>query len=215
MSYQFMCGLCLGVSKWDGTWNGSRCFLWLKHSCSCLWSSNILHSVLQADAPLPCHRYFYHDSTRFDYPVVSCEILFFIVGILYLVEKFVATFQTFYKYQVLENCSCITLSLSLILHILTWSLWWKCWCLWSSTALTTLGFFLLHTFSMIIAFNGYTKLNRTQQLFVPVMHLGASLLVRSASCSSILIQYLIVLKSLVFFRWVLICSKWDFHCHES
>jgi len=44
------------------------------------------------------------------------------------------------------------------------------------TALTTLGFFLLHTFSMIIAFNGYTKLNRTQQLFVPVMHLGASLL---------------------------------------
>lgn len=77
MSYQLMCGLCLGVSKWDGTWNGSRCFLWLKHSCSCLWSSNILHSVLQADAPLPCHRYFYCDSTRFDYPVVSCEIIFF------------------------------------------------------------------------------------------------------------------------------------------
>lgn len=115
----------------------------------------------------------------------------FIVGILYLVEKFVASFQISYKYQVLENCSCITLSLSLILHILTWSLWWKCWCLWSSTALTTLGFFLLHTFSMIIAFNGYTKLNRTQQLFVPVMHLGASLLVRSASCSSILVNILL------------------------
>ena len=36
----------------------------------------------------------------------------FIVGILYLVEKFVASFQTSYTYQVLENCSCITLSLS-------------------------------------------------------------------------------------------------------
>lgn len=44
------------------------------------------------------------------------------------------------------------------------------------SALTTLAFFLLHTFSMIIAFNAYTYGNRSQQLFVPAMHLGASLL---------------------------------------
>lgn len=92
MSYQFMFGLCLGVSKWDGAWNGSRCFLWLKHSCSCLWSSNILHSVLQADAPLPCHRYFIVIQLGLTTLLFLVKYYSFIVGILYLVEKFVASF---------------------------------------------------------------------------------------------------------------------------
>jgi anterior pharynx defective protein 1 len=44
-------------------------------------------------------------------------------------------------------------------------------------ALTALAFFLIHTFSMVITFNAYTNEERSQQLFVPVMHLGAALLV--------------------------------------
>lgn len=44
------------------------------------------------------------------------------------------------------------------------------------SALTALAFFLVHTFSMVIAFDGYTYGKRPQQLFVPAMHLGASLL---------------------------------------
>jgi len=44
------------------------------------------------------------------------------------------------------------------------------------SALTTLAFFLIHTFSMIIAFNAYTYGDRSQQIFVPAMHLAASLL---------------------------------------
>lgn len=44
------------------------------------------------------------------------------------------------------------------------------------TALTALAFFLIHTFSMVITFNAYTNDERSQQLFVPVMHLGAALL---------------------------------------
>ncbi|XP_024385828.1 gamma-secretase subunit APH1-like [Physcomitrium patens] len=44
------------------------------------------------------------------------------------------------------------------------------------SALLTLAFFLLHTFSMVIAFNAYTHGVGSQKLFVPVMHLGASFL---------------------------------------
>ncbi|XP_024393748.1 gamma-secretase subunit APH1-like isoform X1 [Physcomitrium patens] len=44
------------------------------------------------------------------------------------------------------------------------------------SALSSLAFFLLHTFSMVIAFNAYTYDNISQKLFVPIMHLGAALL---------------------------------------
>ncbi len=41
-----------------------------------------------------------------------------------------------------------------------------------------LGFLLLHTFSMVIAFNALAGDKQFHQLFVPVMHLCASLLVK-------------------------------------
>ncbi len=41
-----------------------------------------------------------------------------------------------------------------------------------------LGFLLLHTFSMVIAFNALAGDKHFHQLFVPVMHLCASLLVK-------------------------------------
>ncbi|KAF3785278.1 Gamma-secretase subunit APH1-like [Nymphaea thermarum] len=40
----------------------------------------------------------------------------------------------------------------------------------------TLGFVTIHTFSMVIAFNGYAEQKRVDQLFVPIVHLAASLL---------------------------------------
>eukprot|EP01018_Ginkgo_biloba_P032594 Gb_24528 [translate_table: standard] len=43
-------------------------------------------------------------------------------------------------------------------------------------ALISLGFLVIHTFSMVIAFNGYAEEKTVQQLFVPIIHLVASLL---------------------------------------
>ncbi len=48
-------------------------------------------------------------------------------------------------------------------------------------AFTALGFLLLHTFSMVIAFNALAGDKRSHQLFVPVMHLCAALLVQTPS----------------------------------
>ncbi|KAI4372737.1 hypothetical protein MLD38_010934 [Melastoma candidum] len=45
------------------------------------------------------------------------------------------------------------------------------------SALIALAFVTVHTFSMVIAFNGYAKGKRTDQVFVPAVHLMASLLV--------------------------------------
>ncbi|XP_057489977.1 gamma-secretase subunit APH1-like [Actinidia eriantha] len=39
-----------------------------------------------------------------------------------------------------------------------------------------LAFAIIHTFSMVIAFNGYEEKNRVQQLFVPIVHLVAGML---------------------------------------
>ncbi|XP_043723101.1 gamma-secretase subunit APH1-like isoform X2 [Telopea speciosissima] len=42
-------------------------------------------------------------------------------------------------------------------------------------ALISLGFVTIHTFSMVIAFNGYAEGNKTDQIFVPVVHLIAGM----------------------------------------
>ena len=60
-------------------------------------------------------------------------------------------------------------------HALIWVVYDALLCV--CAALTALAFFLIHTFSMVITFNAYTNDERSQQLFVPVMHLGAALLV--------------------------------------
>ncbi|KAI4370403.1 hypothetical protein MLD38_018758 [Melastoma candidum] len=44
------------------------------------------------------------------------------------------------------------------------------------SAMIALAFVTIHTFSMVIAFNGYAEGKRTDQVFVPAVHLVASLL---------------------------------------
>jgi hypothetical protein len=46
------------------------------------------------------------------------------------------------------------------------------------SAIIALGFLFIHTFSMIIAFNGYEEKNKSDQIFVPVVHLTAAVMVR-------------------------------------
>ncbi|CAI9102925.1 OLC1v1001319C1 [Oldenlandia corymbosa var. corymbosa] len=46
------------------------------------------------------------------------------------------------------------------------------------SALIALVFVTIHTFSMVIAFNGYAERNKVDQLIVPVVHLIAGMLVR-------------------------------------
>lgn len=45
------------------------------------------------------------------------------------------------------------------------------------TALIALAFVTIHTFSMVIAFNGYAEGNKVDQLFVPIVHLVAGMVV--------------------------------------
>ena len=46
-----------------------------------------------------------------------------------------------------------------------------------TAAIIALAFTIIHAFSMVIAFNGYEEKNRVQQLFVPIVHLVAWMLV--------------------------------------
>ncbi|ONI29277.1 hypothetical protein PRUPE_1G190300 [Prunus persica] len=43
------------------------------------------------------------------------------------------------------------------------------------SALIALAFVTIHTFSMVIAFNGYAERNKVDQLFVPIVHLVAGM----------------------------------------
>lgn len=101
-------------------------------------------------------------------------------------------------------------------------------------AIIALAFVTIHTFSMVIAFNGYAEGNTTDQYFVPVVHLVAGMVVKSAFawCFCLLSQkfsllrilFLIVLKNcqlspetaLVVFVWLNVlchaCSFWTIMC---
>lgn len=46
-----------------------------------------------------------------------------------------------------------------------------------NAAIIALAFVTIHTFSMVIAFNGYAEKKRVDQLFVPIVHLVAGMLV--------------------------------------
>lgn len=50
-------------------------------------------------------------------------------------------------------------------------------------ALIALAFVTIHTFSMVIAFNGYAEQNKVDQVFVPVVHMVAALMVFTALSS--------------------------------
>lgn len=43
------------------------------------------------------------------------------------------------------------------------------------SAIIALAFVTIHTFSMVIAFNGYAEKNKVDQVFVPVLHLAATM----------------------------------------
>ncbi|KDP42808.1 hypothetical protein JCGZ_23750 [Jatropha curcas] len=51
------------------------------------------------------------------------------------------------------------------------------------SAIIALAFVTIHTFSMVIAFNGYAEGNKVDQFFVPVVHLVAGLVVKSKKLS--------------------------------
>ena len=55
-------------------------------------------------------------------------------------------------------------------------------CMCYFPALIALGFLVIHTFSMIIAFNAYDERKKSDQIFVPVVHLTAAVMVRTRSC---------------------------------
>lgn len=44
-------------------------------------------------------------------------------------------------------------------------------------AIIALAFVTIHTFSMVIAFNGYAEGNKVDQIFVPSVHLVAGMVV--------------------------------------
>lgn len=44
------------------------------------------------------------------------------------------------------------------------------------SAIISLGFVMIHTFSMVIAFNGYAEGKKTDQIFVPVVHMLAAVM---------------------------------------
>lgn len=37
-------------------------------------------------------------------------------------------------------------------------------------AIISLGFVMIHTFSMVIAFNGYSEGRKTDQVLIPILH---------------------------------------------
>jgi len=45
-------------------------------------------------------------------------------------------------------------------------------------AVIALAFVTIHTFSMVIAFNGYAEGNKVDRYFVPIVHVVAGMLVR-------------------------------------
>lgn len=51
----------------------------------------------------------------------------------------------------------------------------------NDAAIVALAFVTIHTFSMLIAFNGYAEGNRVDQFFVPVVHLASGMAVKAFS----------------------------------
>ncbi|KAF3455766.1 hypothetical protein FNV43_RR00408 [Rhamnella rubrinervis] len=49
------------------------------------------------------------------------------------------------------------------------------------SAIVALAFVTIHTFSMLIAFNGYAEGNRVDQVFVPIVHLASGMVVKAFS----------------------------------
>jgi len=58
-------------------------------------------------------------------------------------------------------------------------------------AIIALGFVTIHTFSMVIAFNGYAESKRVHQFFVPIVHLIAGMLVYTQTPFKIELLYII------------------------
>ncbi|KAK4566775.1 hypothetical protein RGQ29_002862 [Quercus rubra] len=70
------------------------------------------------------------------------------------------------------------------------------------SAIIALAFVTIHTFSMVIAFNGYAEGNKVDQLFVPLVHLAAGLVTlvnfASGGCIvSIPLLYFIAILTLI------------------
>ncbi|TKY67449.1 Gamma-secretase subunit APH [Spatholobus suberectus] len=63
------------------------------------------------------------------------------------------------------------------------------------SAVIALAFVTIHTFSMVIAFNGYTEGNKVDQYFVPIVHIVAGMVVKSQSLHYIFALYFTTVTS--------------------
>ncbi|GJM90837.1 hypothetical protein PR202_ga07155 [Eleusine coracana subsp. coracana] len=84
-------------------------------------------------------------------------------------------------------------------------------------AIIALGFLVIHTFSMIIAFNGYDEKKKSDQIVVPVVHLAAAVmtLVNLAPGGCLIgMPLLLVTAALTLqYCWRVVCRRLTEHQH--
>ncbi|GJN19544.1 hypothetical protein PR202_gb06831 [Eleusine coracana subsp. coracana] len=84
-------------------------------------------------------------------------------------------------------------------------------------AIIALGFLVIHTFSMIIAFNGYGEKKKSDQIFVPVVHLAAAVmtLINLAPGGCLIgMPLLLVMAALTLqYCWRVVCRRLTEHQH--
>jgi len=87
-----------------------------------------------------------------------------------LMLNFMSCWQYFFSSHILDafDSNCNVLSLLCIKFTVI--------CMCYFPALIALGFLVIHTFSMIIAFNAYDERKKSDQIFVPVVHLTAAVM---------------------------------------
>ena len=86
------------------------------------------------------------------------------------------------------------------------------------SALISLAFLVIHTFSMIIAFNGYEDGKKNLQLFPPALHFTASFLVSQKDGKDyVLCEVFLLVNYLVYVSYADTCesSSWGLCCWSS
>jgi hypothetical protein len=88
-----------------------------------------------------------------------------------------------------------------------------------ASAIIALGFLFIHTFSMIIAFNGYEEKNKSDQIFVPVVHLAAAIMtmVNLAPGGCLIGTPLLLVMAALTLRycWRVVCRRLTEHQHRQ
>ncbi|TVU32619.1 hypothetical protein EJB05_24357 [Eragrostis curvula] len=86
-------------------------------------------------------------------------------------------------------------------------------------AIVALGFLVVHTFSMIIAFNGYEEKKKSDQIFVPVVHVAAAVmtLVNLAPGGCLIGTPLLLVSAALtlHYCWRVVCRRLTEHQHRQ